>query len=42
MGGLVDMQLNLGYDAAAPVLKRINDWAMKTFDRTRTTAGPVP
>jgi hypothetical protein len=42
VGGLVDMKLNLGYDAGIPVLRRVTEWATRTFDRTRTPAGPLP
>jgi len=42
VGGLVDLKLNLGYDDGLPVLASVTGWATKTFDRTRTPAGPVP
>jgi uncharacterized protein len=31
--GLVDLQLYLGYGAAAPVLERVTDFAIRSFDR---------
>jgi DUF1680 family protein len=42
IGGLVDMKLCLGYDDGIPMMKKVTDWAVANFDRTRTPAGPVP
>ncbi len=42
VGGLVDMKLYLDRDEAVGYAEKITDYAIKTFDRTRTPAGPIP
>ncbi len=42
VGGLVDMQLYAGYPDTTAMLEKVTDWAMKSFNRDRLPAGPVP
>ena len=40
--GLTDMHEYAAHSEASELLDRMTAWASKTFDRTRTPAGPVP